>query len=85
MSFENFPIAFVEAAACGLPIIISEVACSQDFAAMGAVITPIGDVNKLSIALKELITEENLRKLYSDKLQENVLTWDEVDEITAQF
>jgi len=60
---EGVPLSLVEAAACGRPLVATDVAGSRDIAQDGvnAVLAPPGNPEKLAAALERLIRDEGLR------------------------
>lgn len=64
---EGVPLSLVEAAACGRPLIATDVAGSRDIARAGinALIVPPGDPPALANALEQLIRNGNLRRTFA--------------------
>jgi len=63
-NFEGWGLAVIEAAGCGLPIIMTDVGCAGEViknSESGIVITA-GDKHKLIEAMFKIIEDENLRK-----------------------
>jgi len=75
---EGFPIARLEAAASGLPLVISEAGCGADLGRIGAIVGPTDNVNWLAKALTTLASDERLRIESSNKLQAHILSWEQV-------
>ena len=63
---EGFPVAPVEAMACGLPVVAADAPGVRDILAgedaSGGVVVPRGDARALAAALEELLTEEPRRR-----------------------
>jgi len=75
---ESFGIARVEAMACGLPVVTSDAGCGEDFAKMGCLVFPAGDVDLLASLLDELIANPDLRRVISRRQQQNLISWDAI-------
>jgi glycosyltransferase involved in cell wall biosynthesis len=63
---EGLPKALLEAAACGRPLIATDVPGSREIALAGrnAIVVPPGDPDALCDALERLATDESLRKAF---------------------
>jgi len=61
---EGWGLAVVEAAAAGLPIIMTEVGCAGEVIKNGesGLVIPVGDKPALVLAMARIISDENLRK-----------------------
>jgi glycosyltransferase involved in cell wall biosynthesis len=64
---EQHPNALNEAMACGVPSIATNVGCVEDLLDSGhcGIIIPPGDVKALEGAIRELVSNESLRKKYA--------------------
>jgi glycosyltransferase involved in cell wall biosynthesis len=62
--FESFGISAVEAMATGLPLVTSDTGGSRDFAEteINALVVPPQDVGALTMALRRLLTDQELRR-----------------------
>lgn len=64
--YEGLPLALVEAAASGLPLIVSDFGSASEVVAEGAgIIVPVEDVEGLAEAMKKMLSDESLRKRLS--------------------
>jgi glycosyltransferase involved in cell wall biosynthesis len=63
-NYEGWGMVIIEAASCGLPIIMTDVGCAGEVIKAGenGVIVPIGDEEKFSDAMARIIEDENFRK-----------------------
>ena len=63
---EGFPLAPLEAMACGLPVVMADAAGIRDIlpkeAANGGIIVPIEDVDALALAISRLLRDSSLRE-----------------------
>lgn len=75
---EGFPAVISEAVASGLPLITSEAGCGMDIAEHGALVVPIADVQALAGSLFQVMSNEDLRKSISEKLQRHIISWQEI-------
>lgn len=64
-NYEGWGMTVVEAATCGLPIIMTDVGCAGDFIIDGynGKVVPVNDADKLSITLTEILTNEKERQI----------------------
>jgi len=76
--YESFQITRMEAAASGLPVITSDAGCGHDFEMIGMKIFKNGDLNGLTLLLKQLMSNEGLRKEISKVQQSNIKSFQEV-------
>lgn len=62
--FEGYGMVVVEAAAAGLPIVMTDVGCAGDFIVheVNGLIVPVGDVRAVVAALERLINDPLMRK-----------------------
>jgi glycosyltransferase involved in cell wall biosynthesis len=73
---EGLPKALLEAAACGRPLIATDVPGSREIAVEGrnAIVVPSGDPDALSRALEHLAGNEGLRKAMGDESRRIVMS-----------
>jgi glycosyltransferase involved in cell wall biosynthesis len=73
---EGLPKALLEAAACGRPLIATDVPGSREIAIDGrnAIVVPSGDPDALSRALEQLAGNEGLRKAMGDESRRIVMS-----------
>ncbi|MFQ1020793.1 glycosyltransferase family 4 protein [Tardisphaera saccharovorans] len=76
--WEGSSIARVEAMAHGLPLLTSEAGCGSQYASLGSVVVPVGDVEAASAGLKKLMGDAKLREEIARAQLAAVLTWDQV-------
>jgi glycosyltransferase involved in cell wall biosynthesis len=84
---EQFGRVIVEAMACGVPVIGSTCGAIPEVIGDAGLIFPEGDARALAVALRQILTDEVLRKRLSVAGQERVeqYTWDRVAEKTYQL
>lgn len=81
--YEGFGLPAAEALACGAPLISSDGGALPEVVADAAVVVKAGDVDQLTTKIAELLRDENLRSVLSQKGREHSLqqlSWDRVAE-----
>ncbi len=73
--YEGYGMTLIEAGASGLPIVTTNVGLAKtDLFKNGenSFVCPVGDADCLSKALFDLITDEQKRKLFKDRMRDNI-------------
>ena len=80
LGWESFGIVLIEAMACGLPIVASDIPGYRAVVEDGVqgVLVPPGDARALAEALRELIRDEKRRRLMSEAALQRAVrySWD---------
>jgi len=84
---EGFGLPAVEAAACGAPLVLSDLPAHRESMGDAAVYFPPGDSAALADALARVLTDEELRRRLGDRARTRVSgrTWDAAAEILARL
>lgn len=74
-NYEGWGMVIIEAASCGLPVVMTDVGCANEVIKDGesGLIVPIDDQGKLSAALIEMINNKELRAKVGANAQEAIL------------
>ncbi len=86
--YEGFGLPAAEALACGVPLISSDGGALPEVVGDAAVLVKAGDVDQLAKKIAELLCDENLRNILSQKGREHSLqqlSWDRVAERMVGF
>ena len=75
---EGSPISRTEAAACGLPLVITEAGCGLEYVGRGALVIPTANPARMSAALTSLMSDPDLRSRLSNEGLRHVQSWDQV-------
>lgn len=71
-SYEGFGFPPLEAMACGVPVVTSNVASIPEVVGDAAIMLPPNDINGFSIALKNILEDEKLRNKYIKRGYKNI-------------
>ena len=73
-NYEGYGLSVVEAMASGCPVIMTDVGCAGELVKEGenGKIIPVGDLEKLSVAVIEIIENKDLRMNIAEKAQTSV-------------
>ncbi len=86
---EGYPNSLLEAMACGLPLVATDIAGIPDIvgrgASAGGLLVPPADVGALAEALGRLIDDPDLRKQLSEQARQRVSNEFSLDTVGAQF
>jgi glycosyltransferase involved in cell wall biosynthesis len=74
--FEGFGIPILEAMACKVPVICSNVSSMPEVANESALLVDPTNIKEIAVQMQAIITNENLRKRLIEKGLENVKTFD---------
>ena len=86
---EGFPVAPIEAMACGLPVVAANAPGIPDIldgeTASGGLVVPCGDANALATALLRVLEDDELRHQLSPRAQQRAETGFSLDAIGKQL
>ncbi len=74
---ESFGNVKIEAIANGVPVVTSEAGCSEDSHNMGMVVFKSGDWKDLSLKLRPLLVDEELRRRIANNAIKSIISYDE--------
>ena len=84
--YEAFSLATIEAAACGLPVVVTRINGSEDFIQSGVTGEFIGhDAEQIAAVLRHLVDNAGIRRTMGDNARQLVVqhyTWDQVAAMT---
>jgi len=82
---ENFGLAFIEAMACGTPVVASDAATAREVVGNAGLLFKEGDPQDLADKILSLLENENLQKELSQKARERVLKYFTSEKMAKEY
>ena len=71
--YDTFPLAPIEAMACGLPVLVSNAGALPEMVGDAGIVHPVDDVTTLATQLASIVADQNLRKRLGEAAREHAV------------